>query len=142
MKRFAVLLLLILLLAACDTSGSARGVSKNCRSSGTSGSCTITMQSIQGTISQKIENGSFRSSHDAAQVTVTVSGGSGAVRVYVNGADDQQSAVEVQPGQTAELTGFADISGTDPRWFNVHFAVLEEGATVENLQAEVVYQVP
>ncbi len=143
MKRIAALFLLMtLLLAACETTGSSQGASKNCRSSGTSGSCTITIQSIQGTVSQKIENSAFRSSHDAAQVTVKMTGASGAVRLYVNGPDNQQNGVEVQPGGTAELTGPADITGTDPRGFNVYFEVLEEGASVENIQAEVTYEVP
>ncbi len=143
MKRIAALFLLMtLLLAACETTGSSRGASKSCRSSGTSGSCTITIQSIQGTVSQKIENSAFRSSHDAAEVTVTMNGASGGVRVYLNGPDDQRTAVEVQPGGTAELTGPADITGTDPRGFNVYFEVLEEGASVENIQAEVTYEVP
>lgn len=143
MKRIAFLfLLLTLLLAACETTGSSRGVQKNCRSSGASGSCTITILSMQGTVSQKIENSSFRSGHDAAQVTATVTGGTGAVRVYVNTPGDQRSAVEVKPGETAELTGLADISGTDPRGFTIYFEVLEEGATVENIQAEIQYEVP
>lgn len=145
MKHIAALfLLLTLLLAACETTGSSRGASKNCRSSGTSGSCTITIQSIQGTVSQKIENGSFRSSHNAAQVTVKMTGASAPVRVYLNGPNDEHTAVEVQPGSTAEMSGLADITGTDPRGFNVYFEVMDEaeGASVENIQAEVTYEVP
>lgn len=145
MKRLAVLLLLFtLLLAACETTGSSRGVSKRCQSSGTSGSCTITIQSIQGTVSQKIENNNFRSSHAAAQVTISVTGESAPLRVYLTGPQDEHNAVEVQPGGTAELSGPADITGTDPRGFNVYFEVMDEGedASVENIQVEVTYSVP
>ena len=142
MKRitFAILLFaMIFALTGCETTGSSRGASKTCQSSNTSGSCTITIQEIEGTVSQKVENSSFRTAHREAEVTVNVTVGSGNLEVYVDGPNDQHSAVQVAPGGVATLTGSATISGASERGFNIYFKAVDGKAG--NIQAEMNYTV-
>ena len=142
MKKITIALLVLMLLAAltgCETSGSSRGAAKSCQSSNTSGTCTVTIQEIEGTVSQKVENNSFRSSHREAEVTVDVTVGSGNIEVYVDGPDNQHTAVQVAPGQTATMTGSAAISGASERGFNVYFKAVDGKAG--DIQAEIKYTV-
>ena len=142
MKRitFAIMLFALLFaLSGCETTGSSRGASKNCQSSNTSGSCTITIQEIEGTVSQKVENSSFRTSHRETEVTVNVTVGSGNLEVYVDGPNEQHTAVQVAPGQTAEMTGNAAITGASDKGFNVYFKAVDGKAG--DIKAEVTYSV-
>lgn len=133
-----IFLLSLFLLAGCESTGSASGKSASCRSSGASGSCTVTIRSMEGTISHAIENNSFRSNHDQAEVSAVVSVETGSIEVYLADGDGNETRVAVQEGQTAEIKGMADISGTNPRRFRIYFDALDGSA--ENIRAEVNYQ--
>ena len=143
MKRVLLLFTLsvMILFTACESTGSLSGVQSSCRSSGKNGTCTLAIARLSGgPVSQAIENSSFRAGDEEAQVTVRVSTQSGALRVGLTGDNGEEKTVEVQPGQTAELSGPARISGTgDERRFSVYFTALD--GEVSGVEAEVEYQV-
>lgn len=143
MKRIVSLLalLLLVLVSACDSVGSMSGVQSSCRSSGKSGTCTLSVNRLTGgPVSHTVENSAFRSGDEEAQVTVRVSTQSGALRVGLTGDNGEEQTVEIQPGQSTELSGPARITGTgDERRFSVYFTAIDE--EVSGVQAEIVYQV-
>ena len=75
------------ILAACEGGAMARGVRNQCRSTGLSGNitaaCVLTIDSLEGALyTYSVEDDSFGSAADVADVTLNISVGAGSVIRY------------------------------------------------------------
>ena len=139
MRKAILLVLTALIVAAlaCEgTSGSAIGGSESCNRSGNSGTCDGTFSKLSGAYTKKIEADNVHV-NDVIPVDVTVTVGSGTVRVSVKGPDGTVTSAEAKPGSSASLSGNS-TGGVDE--FPVTFEAVGGDAT--DVSWSVSYTVP
>lgn len=100
----AVVALIVAALACEGTSGSAIGGGESCHRSGNNGTCDGTFSKLSGTYTKKIKADNVHVT-DAIPVDVTVTVGSGTVRVSVKAPDGTVTSAEAKPGNSASLSG-------------------------------------
>ena len=144
-KLFVLFVLMTLALSGCEGGATASGMRTQCSHSNLSGNCTVTIGTLTGgAYSHRVENSNLRRAGGPVQVTVNITVETGTVNVWVEEGNNR-SAVTVAPGQTAEMTGTAAVSGTgDERYFHIYFEPQGEGDAkrAENIQAEITYEAP
>jgi hypothetical protein len=135
---FLAMILVLVLSAACEggTSGSVSGSSERCSSGGSGGTCSGKWKRLTGTYSKDVENDSIFSG-DAIAVEVQVSVEAGTVRVSLEDPDGEVTSVDVAPGGTETLAGFAK---GDFDAFDVRFQAVDGEAT--GVSWEIAYQIP
>lgn len=142
-----LLVILALVLAACEGGATATGIQNQCRTSGSGstagGSCQVTIGTITGgAFGFKVENDSFRTATRTVDVRAQISVGQGTLAAWVEGPDNQRTAVTVEPGQTIELSGLAQVTGTsDNKSFRIYLEPQGEGDAkrVEDVSMQLEY---
>jgi hypothetical protein len=136
-------LIAMLVLAGCE-GGTRTKVTSRCSRSGGSNVCTVTLVSLEGgPYRHVIRNDRFYGGTSNVDVTAEITVEQGTVRVWVEDREGNQSVVEVEPGQPAELNGVASLTVlSDERSFSVYFEPLDETQRAENVQAEIHYGSP
>ena len=145
-KVRSLLLIGVLALAACS-GGTQTDARSNCSSSGRSGTCTLTLVSIEGySYRHEFQNSEFWPGAPGVQVKMQVTVEKGRVRVWLEDGQHNQVSALVEPGKTTELAGTAwlDTIGGDKRSFYVYFEPLitDDVKRAENVQALIQYDMP
>jgi hypothetical protein len=149
-KLLFFLLALSLALSGCEGGTVTSGVHGECKHTGPwnpTSTCLLTIESIDGTnYTYEVHNDYFRTASDAADVRMTITVGSGVLRVWMQHPDEQVFDVVVRPGETAELNGLAWVWGgsSDDLAFYVYLEPQGEGETnrVEDVHIEFTYTIP
>jgi len=149
MKRLMLILFLAttLFLSACNVKNATRSeISSECNSSKRKGSCTVTLAYLEnGPYRYPIHNDWWWPGAGSVDVTARVTVEKGSAVVWLVTPDNEKVSATVAPGQTAELSTPAWVTGaSDKREFSIYFEPLGEGEAkrVENLTAVVDYDLP
>jgi hypothetical protein len=140
-RRVGLVLAMVLVLvlsAACEggTSGSVSGSSERCSQKMGAGTCSGKWKRLRGTYTKNVES-DYISSGEAIAVEVQVSVEEGTVRVYIEDPDGGVTSVDVAPGSTGTLVGFAKGDFDE---FDVKFEAVDGEAT--GVSWEIAYQIP
>jgi hypothetical protein len=140
-RRVGLVLMMVLVLVltvACEggTSGSVSGSSERCSHKVSGGTCSGKFKRLRGTYTKNVESERIFSG-SAIPVEVKASVESGTLRVYVEDPDGEVTSVDVAPGGTGTLVGFAKGEFDE---FDVKFEAVGEEAT--GVSWEIVYQIP
>jgi hypothetical protein len=144
MKRVMLgLMIAVLVLAGCE-GGTGTSAKSSCSRSGRDNTCTVTLVSIDGALYRhEIRNDRFYGGTSNVDVAAEITVEEGAVRVWVQDREGNQTSVDVEPGQTAELNGAASLRVfSDERSFSVYFEPLDETQHAANVKAEIRYVSP
>ena len=144
------LLVLSLALASCEGGTVTSGVHGECRHTGPwnpTSTCLLTIGSIEGTnYTYEVHNDYFRTASNAADVKMTITVGSGTLRVWMQNPDEAIFDVMVRPGETAELNGLAWVWGgsSDDLAFYIYLEPQGVGDVnrVEDVRIEFTYTIP
>jgi hypothetical protein len=144
MKRVMLgVLIAVLALAGCE-GGTATNVKSSCSYSNRANVCNVTLASLDGgPYRHTIRNDRFYGGTSNVEITAEITVEQGSVRVWVEDREKNQSVVEVEPGQPAELHGTASLTVfSDERAFSIYFEPLDEALHAENVKAEIHYTSP